>query len=71
MDCQDLIDRFASQAMRVVPWTYSEPAHDHLSADRCWQIAIAMKQARDRIFTTAQAVDEPIPPFPKLDMEET
>lgn len=63
---QELLDRFAIAAMGEMTWLDHEA-----SADHCWAVAIAMKQARDRIFSTAKPAPEHIPPFPIIDMEES
>lgn len=62
---QELLDRFAIAAVYAI----NLRSHDYPDefADECWRIAIAMKQARDRIFTTAKPADENIPPFPAID----
>lgn len=68
---QDLLDRFAIAAMPVVSF---EVAHARMGyatkeqyADHCYALAIEMKKARDRIFTTAQPAQMEAGPFPKLD----
>lgn len=63
---QELLDGFAREAMKSVPWDMDGNFDTHSSA-RCWQIAIAMKQARDRICTTAKPAEDQIPPFPPID----
>lgn len=62
---QELLDRFAIAAMAIVPSITGEGDEDW--SDACWQLAIAMKQARDRICTTAKPAQEHIPPFPPID----
>jgi len=59
---QELLDRFAIAAMSTVDWIRNEE-----DADYCWAVAIAMKQARDRICTTAKPAAEHVPPFPEID----
>lgn len=59
---QELLDRFAIAAMHEVYWSELEK-----SAEHCWSIAIAMKQARDRICTTAKPAQPDPGPFPAID----
>jgi len=68
---QELLDRFAIAALPTVlqmtggdPRNIVEPIFD-----LAWGIAIAMKQARDRICTTAKPAEMDPGPFPKIDME--
>jgi len=65
---QELLDRFAIAAMGVLE-VNDESVSDDQFADDCWALAIAMKQARDRICTTAKPAPEHIPPFPVIDKE--
>lgn len=67
---QELLDRFAIAAMPEVlrvARDSGQPLVAPATADACWSIAIAMKQARDRIFTTAKPAADHVPPFPPID----
>lgn len=68
---QELLDRFAIAAMQsfALPFIYGDGGKEDEAryADKCWSIAIAMKQARDRICTTAKPAEDQIPQFPLID----
>lgn len=66
MTDQELLDQFAIAAMgsKQVLWS----GNDAEFAGRCWSVAIAMKLARDRIFSTAMAAEMDPGPFPTIDL---
>lgn len=70
---QDLLDRFAIAAMPIVSL---EVAHNRMHCESkecfgnlCYSLALSMKQARDRIFQTAQPAQMEAGPFPPIDLE--
>jgi hypothetical protein len=68
---QELLDSFAREAMHVVNRALLTKGQTLLNceyADLCWRIAIEMKQARDRICTTAKPAQPDPGPFPSIDL---
>lgn len=71
---QELLDRFAIAAMAKFDESIMRTTNQAMLDRDCehiWRIAMSMKQARDRICTTAKPAEMDPGPFPKIDMEGT
>lgn len=72
---QELLDRFAIAAMGQLRINFLALRDGEINtvgrvwADACWELAIEMKKARDRICITAKAAEMDPGPFPVIDKE--